>query len=878
MSGDGHLQSHVFIDVSISRLLFPGGRGRVGCLLAVVVTGISCLQVRAAEADPEAGFEKLRKGEVVEAIKAAETGLTGEPNTVDWHRLKIEGLMAAGRYDEAREAVKPAMEADARDLLLLWTAREALRMGGKPTEAADIPDKIERLMTTRDWAYRDAPNVVIYGKALLLRGIDPKKVLDGVFSVAQKMKPSAREPYLARGTLALEKGDGAIAAKAFQEGIKVAPDDPDMHYGLGRAFQNSDREKMGESLEKALELNPHHVPTLLLKADVLIDREDYATASTQLDKIAEVNPARPEMWALRAVIAHLRNDKAAESTARAAALKPWPGNPEPDHLLGRKMSQKYRFAEGAAAQRRALKADPEYLPAKSQLASDLLRLGDEEEGWKLAGSVNEADAYNVSVHNLLTLHDKMQSKFTTLQNADFTVRMDKTEAAIYGARVLELLGEARKKLGEKYGVGVKRPTVVEIFPQQKDFGVRTFGMPDNPGYLGVCFGRVVTANSPAANNNPVNWESVLWHEFCHTVTLQATANRMPRWLSEGISVYEERQADPSWGEHMTSRYRTMIQSEDFTPVSKLSGAFLSPKTNAHLMFAYYESSLVVEFIINRYGAEALKKVLSDLADGTTINESLAKRTAPMEELERDFKAFALGRAEAFAPKMDWAKPEPAMLLPGGEEKLKAWYAERPNNYWMLMREATQLMELKKWPEAEKVLKRLLELNPDERGSDGPLGLLARVYQEMGNLAAEQAQLTRLAEIDSAVPDINSRLITLATLAKDWKNVAAQARRWLAVNPLVAPPWRALAKASEETGDWKSAVTAWRTLLSLDPPDPAGVHFNLARLLHRDGDKAARRHILMALEDNPRHREALRLLLEMEKESPSVNQPPPPKKP
>jgi len=63
-------------------------------------------------------------------------------------------------------------------------------------------------------------------------------------------------------------------------------------------------------------------------------------------------------------------------------------------------------------------------------------------------------------------------------------------------------------------IELKRPTIVEVFPEQKDFAVRTFGMPGNPGYLGVCFGRVVTANSPAAHtSHAVNWQAVLWHEF-----------------------------------------------------------------------------------------------------------------------------------------------------------------------------------------------------------------------------------------------------------------------------------------------------------------------------------------------------------------------------
>src|SRR5947209_20567459 len=93
------------------------------------------------------------------------------------------------------------------------------------------------------------------------------------------------------------------------------------------------------------------------------------------------------------------------------------------------------------------------------------------------------------------------------------------------------------------GVELAKPTFVEIFADPKDFAVRTFGMPDIPGFLGVCFGRVVTANGPAATGGSAsNWESVLWHEFCHVVTLKLTQNKMPRSLSAGISVYEDRHA------------------------------------------------------------------------------------------------------------------------------------------------------------------------------------------------------------------------------------------------------------------------------------------------------------------------------------------------
>ena len=62
------------------------------------------------------------------------------------------------------------------------------------------------------------------------------------------------------------------------------------------------------------------------------------------------------------------------------------------------------------------------------------------------------------------------------------------------------------------------------------------------------------------------------------------------------------------------------------------------------------------------------------------------------------------------------------------------------------------------------------------------------------------------------------------------------------------------------GETKTAIAADRALLQLDPPNPATVNFHLAQLLHRDNDPAARLHVLKALEDAPRYREALRLLL------------------
>ena len=94
--------------------------------------------------------------------------------------------------------------------------------------------------------------------------------------------------------------------------------------------------------------------------------------------------------------------------------------------------------------------------------------------------------------------------------------MEKNEAAVYGRRVADLLEQAWVDLTPRYEFTPELPVVVEIYSRADDFSVRTFGMPDVVGFLGVCFGKVITANSPATRrDHPTSWESILWHEFCH---------------------------------------------------------------------------------------------------------------------------------------------------------------------------------------------------------------------------------------------------------------------------------------------------------------------------------------------------------------------------
>jgi len=803
------------------------------------------------------------KGEFKKCIQQCQEAIReGEPED-EWRVLLARSMMAIGNYTNAYSVVSTNLERFPWSVQLRLLGHEVYRRNGKPEEAATLLEEINRLGGYRMWAYQDVANLVTMGKAALILGMDPRSVLERFFDLAKRRNPTNREPHLASGQLALDKNDYDLAAKSFTEGLKKFPNDPDFHFGLAQAYASGDRRLMMLSLEAAMTGNPNHVRSHLLLTDHLIDGEEYKGAEESIAKVIEINPHQADAWSYRAVMAHLRNDAAAENKARKEALGIWKTNPEVDHLIGKKLSQKYRFAEGAAYQRRALKFDAKFLPAKQQLAQDLLRLGEEEEGWRLADEVHQTDAYDVTAFNLTTLQENM-AKFVTLTNADFILRMSAHEAGVYGKRALALLTRAKSNLCAKYGMELKQPTIVEIFPNQKDFGVRTFGMPGNPGYLGVCFGAVITANSPAsAGGHPSNWEAVLWHEFCHVVTLQFTKNKMPRWLSEGISVYEELQENPVWGQSMTPRYREMILGKDFTPLGQLSAAFLAPKTEMHLQFAYYESYLAVEFLVKKFGIESLRKILHDLGEGTEINAAIVKHTAALDELEKDFETFAKTRAEQLAPELTFTKPEPGDDEEGAASK----------NFYVLTRVAKKLLTQKKYQEAKAPLDKLLQFFPGNTGPDNCYALLAAAHRGLNETNDERIVLTTLAALEADDLDTYARLMELGAERKDWGAVATNATRYLAVNPLVALPYRYLAEAAEKLNQPESAIAASTTLLQLDPPDPAGTHFLLARLLHQKGDARAKRHLLQALEEAPRFREAHRLLLEMIPKTAAA--PPPP---
>lgn len=803
----------------------------------------------------------LRTGKYAECLAATTTAIEEKSYGEEWPVLKAQAELALGKYPEALATIAAGIERYSWSVRLRALQYEAAMANGQKELAKEATVKTEELASSSAWRYTDADDLIALGDIALALGADAKAVQEGFYERARRNYPGRPDGFIAAARLALAKGDPAFAAELLQKAVTDFPDQPDVQYLYAQAIAGVDEEMSATLTRKVFELNPNYVPALLDVAEKQIMGESYTDAETTLQQILSFNPNLPEAHALRAVIYHLQGNTAAEQESRAAGLKFAPANPKVDHLIGLRLSRKYRFREGAAAQRKALEADPDFVEAKIQLAQDLLRLGEEAEGWQLAEEAHKKDGYNTTVFNLLQLKDSLD-RFTTVSTEHFEIRMEKNEAAVYGARTGELLEEAWSVLTARYDYTPETPVFVEIYSRPEDFAVRTFGMPDVAGFLGVCFGRVVTANSPASRKeSPTNWESVLWHEFCHVITLQKTGNRIPRWLSEGISVYEERCRDARWGQRMSPDFRDRIVSGKVRPVSELSSAFLKAENGEDLNFAYFESSMVVEHLVNLHGRPALNAILADLNNGIQINDALDRHAGGLAAFEASFTEYLKTEASELAPNADLKPFDPGMEALTGLDLARAFVEANPNHVGGLLTLANLQVKAGDLAGAEQNLRKVIELFPEDESSSSARTRLAELYRTQKSdleaaVLAEQIAITA-DDLTSAV-----RLQELSIEKEDWKTAAELGHYIFGIDPFQPAAIRRSADAAGKLNDTEQSVRWLERLAVLQPDDMPRINFRIADVLKTVDKPRARRYVLLALEQAPRFREAHELLLEL----------------
>jgi hypothetical protein len=683
---------------------------------------------------------------------------------------------------------------------------------------------------------------VLLGRFRLAVLDDAKTVLQSCFERALREDPLCEEAYEAIVELALDRGDGRMAADKAREGLKKFASNPRLHVLLGRAVEWTARTEALKSWRHALELDAKQLDARVALARYAFESEDADLLNKELKTLPDWDA---EVRAIRLAQTLSGGDaKVSRQLHTKASKQSWVL-----HRAGLLLSGRYRFEQGAQLQREALTLDPELLSAKRALAEDLLRAAKNEEAWPLLEEVHTLDGYDVTAYNLLELRDRIAA-FKKIETQHFEIWMSPLEAPVYGDRVGRLLENAFTELAPKYGFRPNHRTRVEIFPEQKDFAVRTFGVPGGDGYLGVCFGPVITAPSPASPRaTGHSWEATLWHEFTHTITLTLTRNRLPRWLSEGVSVYEEQQANPSWGRRFRPRHASRLLGNGLTPIEEMPEAFRSGDSS-DLDFAYLQSGLMVEWMVKRSGMEVFRAMLSDVGRGLDADEAIAKRYGAFVTLNPEFRKYAADWTMSLAGKLSWR---------GDQKTNPEDVREGPPVYEELLSKGRKALRAGNVAEARGTLEELVAGAPKVADSGGAYTLLAEAYRGLG-LETEEASLWEAGlKLEADLPQAHERLLEIAVKQADWARVEAVASQSLGVNPMSLSVLEHLWKARVALGRDQDAADACRRALALDEARAPRWHARLGLLLERTKPEEARRHLMEALEANPRDRAALESL-------------------
>jgi tetratricopeptide (TPR) repeat protein len=922
--------------------------GRLGLALVVAMT-----TGRVAHADLASGRDKLIAGDYKAAI--AELGKVTGTDRPAARVLLARAQITTGDHAGAEATVAPlAQGKDARAIEAHLVLDQLRRITGRTRDARadleqlhkDHPD--DRAVRTALGEVRHALGDVVGAKALFDETIkesdanqldldDPAQtyqlaiaayhtseyqLANGAFRETLKLRPQMTEAGVAWADLFLEKYAAQLAEQTLEEVFKVNPNNPEAHAAMAEVISETraDLAAVRHHLDAALAVNPKNARALKVRALLEIDRNQPDTANQTLDGVLAVNKDDVEAIALKATIAWLRDDTRAYDAEVQRALAIDPAYAQLYRIVARSASRKHRNVEAIELEKRAVALKPDFYAAMAEVGLGYLRLGLEKEGLEWLDRSWAGDQYNVRTFNTRTLFkDTIPKEYTFGTSKDFRIRYHNDEKAVLARYVEPTMERAFADMVKRYGFTPKTPVTIELYAERNDYGIRTFGLPDVGDVLGVTFGQVVTAMSPA--NGDINWGMVLWHELGHVFALQLSNSRVPRWFTEGLSEYETLIARPDWRRENDADLYGAVANGTLVSIGDLNSEFMQPDTAA-VVVAYYQSAVTIEYLTATYGFPRIVEALKLYGKGRETPDVLAAVTGKtIAQLDVDFRKYldirlapyagtfklptrgfddvtkleiaadaaprdararahvalgdyyageaekamtAAGAALALDPKQPIARYIQAevVLHQGDLPRARALYqgliADGHDSFDLRSRLAQIAEGEGKAGEVEQQLCAAKKLDPER---SFPYQELARRYEKYGQLAKALTELEHYAFLEQMDLAPLKKLVVEYGKLGSWAKVRTYGEMATFINPSDPDILGGLARAYLELRRPARALFTYDTMLLTTPPPrrPALVHLGRVRALIALGKTAdARDALAQAMKTEPENAEALEL--------------------
>jgi len=797
--------------------------------------------------------------------------------------LAVTRALAHGAYDEARELAESRDRADPSAVALLARldflrgdsaaaeSRLVPIVAANPISAAGLElallqhylgrrnEANVRLSALVDMFRRSGEALDLYRAALAARALGEYQLANGLVRSAALADPEDPAIQTLWGELFAEKYDQLEASRSFNAALTIDEDWAPARLGMAGALADTDPPTARAEATRALEIDPDYVEAYLFLAQRDLDDRNHAAARGSLNRALEINDQSLEARSLVAAVAYVegRLDDFETAVEQVLAINPVYG--EVYRVAGNLAGRNYRFDEAVTLVRRALEIDPDNTRGHAELGMHLLRTGDEP-GARVALERSFAeDPFDVITFNLLSMLDSLD-EFETFEQGDLIVRFDRDEAAVLSPYVLPLAQQAFDELSARYGFQAEGPILVEVFPRHDDFAVRNLGLPGMIGALGACFGKVVTLDSPRARSpGEFNWAATLWHEMAHVVTLQMSNQRVPRWLTEGLSTFEEKRARPDWARDQDLEFAADLNEGNVLSLRDLNGGFSRPET---ISMAYFQASVLVEHIVDEYGESTIHELLRAYGDGLETEAALERVGLDFETLQASFDAAVGIRFGALRRAMTAPDERTPASGPGeGLDALRGLIEEYPNSFPVRMALGRALLAAGDNDAAKAAFETAVTMAPMATGRSSAHLPLADIAVEQGDRALAIDHLTTHLEFDHRDIDAARRLAALAEEAGDEVRMRRAYELIIEIDPFDSIPHQALGRLALARADHDVAVAEFEVSLAIGPMDRVAAHVDLAESYLASGrSDEARREVIAALEIAPTYERAQELLL------------------
>ncbi len=688
-------------------------------------------------------------------------------------------------------------------------------------------------------------------RALAMWAMGDLSAANTLFRQYVRLNPDAIAPRVSWGRLFLETHQYDDALKLFREALNV--DAAEMQaaalqakLGMAQIFAQRFEGQARAIVLDVLQRNDELIEPHLLLARMNLEEGKFEETEKNLERafaLVEKQKQPPlEIYALRAALDLVRGGDGGKWIARALAYNPRYGGAQ--ETMAHSEVVRRRYAQAVALLRKAVEIEPDLSSAHAELGANLLRIGATEEGQKALAKAYEGDPYDATTVNSLRLLDRFDEFEASTSQDEFPVqlRLHGQEAAVLHPYVLQLAQESIAAFSKRYRYRPAQTITVELYPNHDDFAVRVAGLP-GIGLLGVTFGYLVAMDSPSGRpRGDFHWGSTLWHEMAHVFTLEATEHRVPRWLSEGISMFEEWRTGPTPGVVVTPDVLKAFNDGKFLKVEELDSGFIRPTYANQIQVSYAQAGLVCFFIEQRFGFDSLVAMLYEFKKKEATVASAVKASLGISpaEFDRQFDAFI--------------KQRYAKVLSRTEE----WQRNYATAEEALAQEA--------WAAVIEPARAAIAMYGEQVGEGSPYLLLVKAYDKLNQ---PERALQTLLEYRRAGGWEPEAMRQAARYLKNAGRTDESLEILSSVNysdPFNVESHLILADALLDAHRPQLALREYRALLALNTHDKAVAHLGLAKSLRALGDRAdSRRHVLQALESAPYFREAQRLLLEMVEE-------------